>query len=140
MRRFGLLSLILGPLLGGCPLVDLGDQPPVPGDCRPDRVQFEATVWPNAIALPGPDSCVASDCHAKATGRSAFRVIENPTTPADWDENYEVTIRFTNCGTPSASTLITKPAEIGNPHAGGDIWTIGSGEALIVEQWIETSP
>jgi hypothetical protein len=126
------------PVLAGCPTVDVGDPPVAPGTCQPDRVVFESTIYPMAIApADATKSCVGmSGCHARDTGRSALRLIDPPVTPGDWDSNYEVVTRFLNCGTPEASPFITKPQSGGDPHAGGDLWDRGGEPALTVEQWI----
>ena len=135
-----LLGLLLVLLASGCPTVDLGDEPPIPDACRPDKQLFVDEVWPMALAAGGAGSCVAADCHAKATGRSAFRVIPTPATMSEHDQNYEATIRFLNCGTPRASALLTKPVGSVEPHGGGDLWSYGQAPADLVETWIGTAP
>lgn len=124
-------------LAAACPTVDLGESPVTPDSCRPDPMTFETRVWPEALAPAGAGSCIGeAGCHARDTGRSALRLIPSPTTPADWAMNYEVVTRFLNCSTPRASTLITKPASGGDPHAGGELWTPGVAPATTVEEWI----
>lgn len=131
--------------LAGCPTVDLGQPPVPPGACQPDPVRFEMEVWPNAIATADTSrSCIAqAGCHSRETGRSALRLIPNPTTPSEWSTNYDVVTRFLNCSTPDASPLITKPASGGDPHGGGDIpgWMLGDPDspATLVEQWVKGS-
>jgi hypothetical protein len=109
-------------LLGGCPTVDLGDQPPDPGVCRPDMQYFHDVIWPQYLAPADPaKSCVANTgCHQIATGRSALRL---QTMPVDDIQNYQTAIRFLNCGTPEASRLLTYPLIGGEPHGGGDVFT-----------------
>lgn len=138
------MRLLLGLLLvaaSGCPTVDLGDSPPQPGACRPDKAMFVDEVWPEALA-PADEtlSCVTADCHAKTTGRSALRLIPDPQSDSEHDQNYEATIRFLNCGTPRASALITKPVAGQTAHGGGDLWTYGEAPADLVEMWIQSAP
>jgi hypothetical protein len=102
---------------------------------------FEDTVWEMALAPADQSlSCVTAACHAKGTGRSALRLNPDPQSAGEWQENYDVTIRFLNCGTPLASSLITKPAAGGNPHGGGDLWTIGDTPSTVVVDWIMMAP
>jgi hypothetical protein len=44
----------------------------------------------------------------------------------DHDSNYNVVSRFLNCGTPEASSLLTKPLSGVDPHGGGDLFAPGS--------------
>jgi hypothetical protein len=136
------LSLAIGiVLLAGCPTVDLGDQPPVPGDCQPDPAEFEATIWPMALST-GDDAttCVKANCHSQATGRSGLRLIENPSGAADHAANYESVIRFLNCAAPRSSRLLTKPVAGIDGHGGGDLWTYDTAPASTVEEWIGSAP
>jgi hypothetical protein len=135
--------LLLGVALAAwaaaaCPTVDQGEVPVTPEACRPDLAQFTSTVWPNAIAnADKTKSCVANaGCHARETGRSALRLIALPTTPGDYQMNYEAVTRFLNCSTPAASPFVTKPTAGGDPHAGGDLWTSGEEPEKTVEAWI----
>ena len=126
-----------GALLAGCPTVDLGDAPPGVGECRPSRTYFEDVLWPEFLA-PGatPASCVdAAGCHAQADGRSALRL--STTNPIDFDANYATTTRFLNCGTPSASTLLSKPVSGVVEHGGGDLFAPGSTEEDVFLQWFD---
>jgi hypothetical protein len=108
----------------GCPTVDLGDMPADPGVCRPDPGYYRDVIWPEVLASADPArSCVdAPGCHALATGRSALRLVTDLDDPAIHDRNYPVVIRFLNCGTPEASSLITKPLAGLDPHGGGDLF------------------
>jgi hypothetical protein len=128
----------VGFLLSGCPTVDVGTGPVAPGTCNPDPMKFQDTIWPMAINPPDTaKSCVANaGCHAASTGRSALRLIPMPVTQADWSQNYDVVTRFLNCSTPEASPFITKPSAGGDPHGGGDLWTLGQEPELTVEKWI----
>ena len=140
--------LLLGVTLAAwtqvaCPTVDQGEVPVPPEACRPDPVLFETEVWPNAIANAADPtkSCVAAaGCHARETGRSALRLIADPMTPSDYQMNYDAVTRFLNCNTPESSPFITKPAAGGDPHAGGDLWTIGLEPSATVERWIGPPP
>lgn len=126
---WGLCGLGLS-LLGGCPTVDLGDQPPDPGQCRPDMQYYTQHIWPEYLAPADPaKSCVAATgCHQAASGRSALRL---QTDPVDDLQNYQVVTRFLNCATPEASFLLSKPLAGGDPHAGGDIFASTSDPAVV---------
>ena len=115
-------------LLGGCPTVDLGDQPPDPEQCRPDMQYFHDHIWPEYLApADTAKSCVAkTGCHADST---AYRLV---TSPVDDTANYQATSRFLNCSTPEASLLLTKPLVGGDPHGGGDIFASTSDPAVQV--------
>jgi hypothetical protein len=108
-------------MLSACPTVDLGDVPPDPNVCRPDRLYFEEMIWPMYLAPAAPaNSCVAqAGCHAAANGRSALRL--DTSDPPDHSRNYSAVTRFLNCNTPDASGLLTKPLSTEDPHGGGDI-------------------
>src|SRR5687768_16421568 len=93
-------------LVTACPTVDLGGAPVSPGACRPDPAYVEAVIWPDFIT--GAASCVgAAGCHRLEDGRSALRL--DTADPLDLGRNYAVVTRFLSCGTPSASSLLTKP-------------------------------
>ena len=126
---WGTLLLVCAPMmLGGCPTVDLGDQPPDPEQCRPDMQYFHDHIWPEYLApADAAKSCVAkSGCHADST---AFRL---QVTPPDDTANYQATAHFLNCSTPESSLLLTKPLVGGDPHGGGDIFTSTSDPAVQV--------
>ena len=108
----------------GCPIVDLGDDPPVPGRCLPNFAEFRDNVWPMYVAPANMSkSCVdATGCHARSTGRSALRLIPSPVDDIEHRQNYNVVTPFLNCNTPSASVFITRPLDALDPHGGGDIW------------------
>lgn len=111
--------------LAGCPTVDLGDLPPDPNVCRPDRTYYETQIWPNYLAPAAPtQSCVGqAACHAASNGRSALRL--DTSNPPDHARNYGAVTRFLNCNTPEASSLLTKPLSTEDPHGGGDIFLPG---------------
>lgn len=127
-------SVALG-CLAACPTVDLGEDPSNPGVCRPDPAYFRNEVWPKFIKVPSdPMSCAgAAGCHREADGRSGLR-FDSSSTP-DLDRNYRVAIRFLNCGTPSASTLLTRPLAGEDSHGGGDIFTMTDPQVAVFEGW-----
>jgi len=129
------LILGLGMALAGCPTVDLGDVPPDPNVCRPDRTYYEEQIWPNFLAPTAPaKSCVAqSGCHAANNGRSAMRL--DTSTPPNHTQNYAVVTRFLNCNTPDASRLLTKPLSTEVPHGGGDIFVPTDPEIAVFDGW-----
>ncbi len=124
--------------LSGCPTVDVGNGPIAPGTCNPDPQKFQDEIWPMAINPPDTaKSCIANaGCHSQGTGRSALRLVPMPATQLEWSQNYDVVTRFLNCSTPEASPFITKPSAGGDPHGGGDLWTLGVDPELKVEKWI----
>ena len=126
--------------LAGCPTVDLGDSPVVPGSCRPDPAYYEETIWPQMIA-PGAaaQSCVSeAGCHQRSNGRSALRLITGePLAASDHRANYDVVTRFLNCGSPEASSLLTKPLSGVDPHGGGDLFAPGSAQEMVFLQWFQ---
>lgn len=126
-------SIAAGSL--GCPTVDLGDDPVDPGVCRPDPAYFEAEIWPKFLARSEPDkTCVGrSGCHGEADGRSALRL--DAIEPIDYARNYQVTTRFLNCGTPAASSLLTKPVSGEDPHGGGDVFGASDPSVAIFTAW-----
>ncbi|MBL4632505.1 MAG: hypothetical protein JKY56_01460 [Kofleriaceae bacterium] len=129
--------LISLPLLSACPTLDLGETPVSPGACRPDPAYFEENIWPIFIDTGAADSCVVEGgCHQLENGRSAFRV--SVAQPIDFSANYNVTTRFLNCGTPSASPLLTKPISGVDSHGGGDLFAPGSANEKIFLDWFAT--
>ncbi len=129
MGRLGLIWALT--LLGGCPTVDLGDQPPDPEQCRPDMQYFHDHIWPEYLSpADTTKSCVANaGCHQASSGRSALRL---QTDPVDDLQNYQVVTRFLNCSTPEASLLLSKPLKGGDPHGGGDIFPATTDPAVVV--------
>lgn len=121
--------------VAGCPTVDLGELPVSPGACRPDPVYFEENIWPAFIDTGDmTTSCVSEGgCHQLENGRSAFRV--SVAQPVDHSANYNVVSRFLNCGTPSASSLLTKPISSVDAHGGGDLFGPGSASEQIFLDW-----
>lgn len=133
----GRTALVVAVLaLGGCPTVDLGDDPADPGLCRRvSPVYFEDTLWPQYLAQPDQaKTCVGrAGCHAESDGRSALR-LDN-TDPIDFTRNYQIAIRFLNCGSPDASPLLTKPMSGIDAHGGGDLFGPTSPEVAVFEGW-----
>lgn len=117
------LGSVAALALSGCPTVDLGDVPPDPNVCRPDRGYYEDEIWSNYLAPTAPtNSCVAqAGCHNATNGRSALRLDITP----DHDRNYATVTRFLNCNTPEASGLFTKPLSTEDPHGGGNVLVPG---------------
>ena len=132
----GIASLAAVAALAGCPTVDLGDNPPDPGVCRPDRAYFDSTIWPQYLA-PADDahSCVKGGCHGDVRGVSALRL--DSTAPIDLARNYSVVTRFLNCGTPDASLLYTKPLRGFEAHGGGDIFAATDAQAVVFQLWFD---
>ena len=121
-------------VLAGCPTVDLGDTPPDPGVCRPDRGYFDSRIWPEFLA-PADEarSCVTAGCHGEVRGVSGLRFDSTP--PIDLARNYQVATRFLNCGTPEASPLYTKPLGRIEAHGGGDIFDEADAQAAVFRLW-----
>ena len=120
--------------VAGCPTVDLGDDPPDPGVCRPDRSYFDSKIWPEFLApTDEARSCVKAGCHGDTRGVSALRLDSTP--PIDLTRNYQVVSRFLNCGTPEASPLYTKPLRGFEGHAGGDIFGETDAQATVFRMW-----
>jgi hypothetical protein len=127
--------------LAGCPTVDLGETPADPGVCRPDALEFRDVIWPEYLAPADTNrSCVGmSGCHDASDGRSALRLETDVAgDPTAHDRNYAVVIRFLNCGTPDASSLLTKPLAGLDPHGGGDIFpNIDDPAVMAFEAWLQ---
>ncbi len=123
-------------MLAGCPTVDLGELPARPASCRPDMVYFEENIWPAFIDTGDMEtSCVAEGgCHSlESSPRSSFRVSLKE--PIDFDDAYNRVGFFLNCGTPSASPLLTKPISMEVSHGGGDLFAPGSASEQIFLDW-----
>ena len=132
--RLSALALAAPLALAGCPTVDLGDNPPDPGVCRPDRGYFDSTIWPMYLRpTDEARSCVKSGCHGDVRGVSALRL--DSTEPIDLARNYSVATRFLNCGTPEASLLFTKPLRGLEAHGGGDIFADVDAQADAFRGW-----
>lgn len=143
MRSIILLSLspVAVLCLAGCPTVDLGDNPPDPGLCQPDRGYFEDVIWPQFIApADAASSCVsAAGCHRVNDGRSGFRVnVPAGGGAVDFAGNYDSTVFFLNCSDPASSRLFTKPLAGVQEHAGGDIFGAGDAQAQAFLDWFGT--
>jgi len=132
ISRACVLALALGLL--GCPTVDLGDSPVAPGSCRPSRAYFETMIWPEYIAPADTSrSCVdEAGCHRQSDGRSSYRLA---TDPVDMSANYEATTRFLNCGSPTASSLLTKPLTGTDSHGGDDLFNMSSPSYTVFLDW-----
>jgi hypothetical protein len=135
------LALISLLAVTACPTVDLGEMPPAAGLCRPPIAYYQDVVWPEFLAPSGDTerSCVAAaGCHQRDNGRSALRLLSaEPLSAADHQQNYDVVTRFLNCGTPEASTLLTKPLSGVDPHGGGDLVTPGDAPEEAFLTWFE---
>jgi len=125
-----LLLVVLGALaLAGCPTVDLGDQPADVGTCNPAKGldYFTTDIWPKYLtSTNNTRNCVRTDCHGNARSPSF-----DPTMPIDYTKNYRVAQGFLNCGTPTASPLLTKPLAGIDAHGGGDIFPDMSDPAVV---------
>lgn len=121
--------------LAACPTIDLGEDPSNPAVCRPDPQYFREVIWPQYLAPADTSkSCVnATGCHSQSTGRSALRL--DASMSPDLDRNYQIAIRFLNCGTPSASPLLTKPLAGQDSHGGGDVFTSSDPAVATFEGW-----
>ncbi|HTM19175.1 MAG TPA: hypothetical protein VL172_01665 [Kofleriaceae bacterium] len=133
-RFLPLLLATMVSALAGCPTVDLGETPPDPDTCDVDFVYYRDVIWPQYLApADTAKSCVgASQCHRHEDGRSALRLDTNP---VDDDANYQVVVRFLNCGSPDDSPLLTKPEAELDPHGGGDLFTMGDAEVQTFLMW-----
>ena len=54
------------------------------------------------------------------------------TDPIDYVANYRVTQQYLNCGTPTASQLLTKPLAGIDGHGGGDLFADLNDPAVVV--------
>ncbi|HUJ57356.1 MAG TPA: hypothetical protein VLX92_02650 [Kofleriaceae bacterium] len=120
--------------LGGCPTVDLGDDPPDIGLCNPNGGldYFHAQMWPNYLHPQGsPADCAqSSQCHLVAHGLEL-----DPTMPDD--VNYRAAQAYLNCGSPAASQLLTYPLAGVDPHGGGDLFTTSDPQYMIFLNWFK---
>lgn len=134
MQRYAFIAVVIALTSTGCPTVDLGDEPPDPGQCRPDPGYYETVIWPEFLAPADPQlSCVGeAQCHRADNGTSGFRL---ETDPVDHNDNYNSVIRRLNCGTPEASRLLTRPAAGVDTHGGGDMFELTSPQAQIFLDW-----
>ncbi|HVK74165.1 MAG TPA: hypothetical protein VM734_12635 [Kofleriaceae bacterium] len=127
---------LFGLVLGGCPTVDLGESPPAPMRCEPDRAYYENEIWPKYLAPAGggAKSCVAqAGCHNDSNGRSGLRL--DTSNPPDHGRNYQVVTRYLLCSTPEESVLLTKPLAASVPHAGGDLIQMDDTEVMVFLGW-----
>lgn len=122
-------------LLCGCPVVDLGDDPPEVGLCNPNggMPYFQSAIVPNYLKLADKtNGCGRSSaCHDRSHGLALD--LANPTSTA----NYRLTLNYLNCGTPMQSDLLTKPLAGQQGHGGGDIFAAGSPEETTFLMWFQ---
>lgn len=113
--------------LPGCPTVDLGDTPTDLGLCNPTGgVQyFQDQIWPSyVIRNNATTSCATIGCHVAGGNGLDFPM------PVDYPTAYKRTQIYLNCGTPDASSFLTKPLAGIDPHGGGDIFPNESDPAV----------
>lgn len=111
--------------LAGCPTVDLGDTPPDIGLCNPNGGSdyFNNQIWPKYLTIANPlqptHTCVDNGCHGHGSisGGLGFDT-DNPMSP----NNYRAAQGELNCGTPTASKLLTWPLAGVDQHGGGDLF------------------
>ena len=123
------LGLTFGVLLPGCPTVDLGDTPTEIGLCNPSGgVQyFQDQIWPKYIVRGAADlGCAKGGCHVAGGNGLDFPM------PVDYPTAYKRSQIYLNCGTPSASSFLTKPLAGIDPHGGSDIFPSASDPAVQV--------
>ena len=130
-------SLGLGPLLAGCPTVDLGDTPSDIGLCNPTGgiEYFQDQIWPEFVVRTDPaKACTkAGGCHNEAGGNA----LGFKTMPIDYVFNYRQTQIYLNCGTPNASELFTKPVSGVDTHGGGDLFAPTDPAAQVFLDWFK---
>lgn len=115
--------------LAGCPTVDLGDTPTEIGLCNPPGgVQyFQDQIWPRFVVRTDPaKSCAQVSCHIAGGNGLDFPM------PVDYPTAYRRSQIYLNCGTPAASSFLTKPLAGLDPHSGGDIFPGTSDPAVQV--------
>ncbi len=121
--------------LAGCPTVDLGDTPPDIGACNPNGGidYFTNMLWPQFLHPSGPKDCAQSaGCHLKAHGLTL-----DPGPPVDYAANLKIVQQYLNCGTPTASELLTKPLAGVDGHGGGDLIQPGDAEYTVFINWFK---
>lgn len=122
--------------LAGCPTVDLGDTPAEIAACNPAKGidYFRSDIQPKFFKLTDPAGCGRnSACHDQAHGLTLDR-----STPIDDTANYRVTQGYLNCGSPTASPLLTKPLAGVEGHGGGDLFPSLSDPAVVTFlQWFQ---
>jgi len=142
MIRHGVLAcvaLLCGcvVLLGGCPTVDLGDDPPAVGLCNPANGMpyFQSDIVPKYLKLSDTANGCGRDggCHNRAHGVAFDLTPANLTSPS----NYRIALQYLNCGTPLQSPLLTKPLAGQDGHGGGDIIQPGSAEYMTFQGWFQ---
>jgi hypothetical protein len=106
-------------LLAGCPTVDLGDTPTEIGLCNPagGLPYFQDQIWPRYVVRTDPKTqCNQANCHIAGGNGLDFP------NPVDYATAYKRVQIYLNCGTPSASSFLTKPLAGIDAHSGGDIF------------------
>ncbi len=115
-------AFISSGALTACPTVDLGDTPTDINLCNPaaGREYFDSMVWPEFVRPDdATNSCARSGgCHIEGGGTP----LNFKTNPVDLAFNYRQAQVFLNCGTPEASSLLTKPLAGSDPHGGSDVF------------------
>lgn len=123
--------------LGGCPTVDLGDQPAGINVCTPPGgiAYFTAQIEPTYFALADTTNGCArsSQCHDMAHGLTLQR------DPPDDAANFRISQQYLNCGDPGASPLLTKPLAGIDGHGGGDLFASGSTQYNVFFGWFAGS-
>jgi len=107
-------------LLAGCPTVDLGDTPTEIGLCNPagGLAYFQDQIWPKYVVRSDPKTqCNQANCHIAGGNGLDFP------DPVDYATAYKRVQIYLNCGTPSASSFLTKPLAGIDAHSGGDIFS-----------------
>jgi hypothetical protein len=124
-------------LLSGCPTVDLGDTPSDIGLCNPPggQVYFQDKVWPEFVRpTDTAKGCTrATGCHGEAGGNT----LSFKTMPVDNVFNYRQTQIYLNCGTPTASELLTKPLAGVDPHGGSDLVSTSDPAYQVFIDWFK---
>jgi hypothetical protein len=136
MRVSSLFAACCVIALAGCPVVDLGDDPPDIGRCHPLRgfKWFQDQIWPMYLhpADPAKNCAQSAGCHALTHGLALDPNAMN------LDGNYAVTLGYVNCGSPMSSPLLTRPLANIDGHGGGDIFQDLNDPAVkLFLQWFE---
>ena len=108
---------ILAAFATGCPTVDLGDNPPEPGICRPDPLYFETQIWISYVTAPAISCINDAGCHRQNDGRSSLRIDFDPGNPGQVDLGaaYNIVTRFPQLRVPGLEH-ISDQAPIGHRY------------------------
>jgi hypothetical protein len=135
MIRHGVLACVV--LLSGCPVVDLGDDPPDIGLCNPAKglTYFQMEIVPKYLKLGDAANGCGRDggCHNRAHGAAFDLTPANLGSPA----NYRVAQQYLNCGQPRQSELLTAPLAGEDGHGGGDLVQPNSTEFTTFIGWFQ---